>query len=121
MIISVNEKGYVDGYATIGGIVGGIEVPDPENKDLFERHYEEFRYENGELIRDKDRETELANHRAVEELRVRREKECFAVINRGEMWYSLLTDEQKEELKVWYKAWLDVTETLSPPAPLAWV
>lgn len=123
MIISVNENGYVDGYATIGGIVGGIEVSDPIDEDWFAEHFEEFKYnpETGELIRDESREAALVNQRTAEELRIRRENECFPVINRGEMWYSLLTDEQKEELKSWYKAWLDVTETLSPPEPLAWV
>lgn len=121
MIISINENGYVDGYATIGGIVDGIEVSDPEDENWFAEHYEEFRYENGELIRDESRSTELQKQRIVEELRARREKECFPVINRGEMWYSLLTDEQKEELKIWYKAWLDVTETLNPPDLLPWI
>lgn len=37
-------------------------------------------------------------------------QECFAIINRGELWYNKLTEEQKQELDVWYQAWLDVTE-----------
>lgn len=121
MLILFNEDGYIESYALLGGLIGGIEVADPVDEDWFAEHYEEFRYENGELIRDEGRVAELQKHRVAEGLRLRREKECFSVINRGEMWYSLLTDEQKEELKVWYKAWLDVTETLTPPEPLEWV
>lgn len=48
-------------------------------------------------------------------LRAKREKECFEVINRGVLWYDTLTPEEKSELKVWYKDWLDVTETLEVP------
>lgn len=121
MQILVNEKGYITSYALIGNLVDGIEVADPHDEEWFAEHFEEFRYENGELVRDEDRGKELAKNALVEELRTRRYKECFSVINRGEMWYSMLTDEQKAELKVWYKAWLDVTETLEPPEPLAWV
>lgn len=123
MQIVLNEDGYIACYAIIGNMLNSIEVSDPVDEDWFAEHFEEFKYNpaTGELIRDVSREAALANQRTAEELRARREKECFSVINRGEMWYSMLTDEQKAELKEWYKAWLDVTETLSPPEPLAWV
>ena len=39
-----------------------------------------------------------------------REEECFVYINRGELWYNKLTEEQKQELESWYQAWLDVTK-----------
>lgn len=51
----------------------------------------------------------------IEKLRYDREIECFAIINRGQLWYETLTLEQKEELKLWYKSWLDVTKTLKKP------
>lgn len=123
MLILLNEDRYIVSYALLGGLVGGIEVSDPVDEDWFAEHFEEFKYNpaTGELVREENREVELANRRTVEELRVRREKECFSVINRGEMWYSLLTDEQKAELKDWYKAWLDVTETLVAPEPPEWL
>lgn len=50
-----------------------------------------------------------------DDLRNRREAECYSVINRGELWYSMLTEEQKTELKAWYIAWLNVTDTLVVP------
>lgn len=55
------------------------------------------------------------------ELRTKREKECFSIINRGTLWYATLTDKQVEELNVWYKSWLDVTETLEEPIKPEWL
>ena len=55
------------------------------------------------------------------ELRARRQSICFPIINRGQLWYDSLTDLQKEELKVWYKAWLDVTKTLVEPTKPEWL
>ena len=53
--------------------------------------------------------------------RRRREKKCFPLINRGQLWYDTLTEVQKEELRAWYKAWLDVTVTFAEPVPPAWL
>jgi hypothetical protein len=57
----------------------------------------------------------------VSALRVLRESECFETVNRGQVWYELLTDEQKAELKDWYQAWLDVTETAVVPNKPKWL
>lgn len=46
----------------------------------------------------------------LEDIRNRRDSECFSYINRGELWYNRLTEEQKQELQTWYQAWLDVTK-----------
>jgi len=54
-------------------------------------------------------------------LRQRREAECFSVINRGEPWYDELTNLQKIELKNWYLAWLNVTDTMIIPKPPEWL
>lgn len=54
-------------------------------------------------------------------LRKRRELECFPVVNRGQLWYETLTDEQRQQLKTWYQQWLDVTETLVPPEKPIWL
>lgn len=55
------------------------------------------------------------------ELRAQREIECFSYINRGALWYETLTDAQREELRVWYFEWLDVTETLAVPIAPLWL
>ena len=54
-------------------------------------------------------------------IRKRREIECFPYINRGRLWYALLSDKQLIELSIWYHAWLDATETLIVPAKLDWL
>lgn len=54
-------------------------------------------------------------------LRFARAMECFDIINRGQGWYLLLTDEQKSELMAWYQAWLDVTETGIIPTKPEWI
>lgn len=59
--------------------------------------------------------------RTINRLRSQRESECFPYINRGQLWYENLSEEQREELKVWYKAWLDVTETLIVPTKPDWL
>ena len=55
------------------------------------------------------------------ELRRQRKVECFSIINRGQLWYDTLTEEQKAELKEWYIAWLDVTDTLIIPNKPNWL
>ena len=57
----------------------------------------------------------------IRQLRRRREEECFAVINRGELWYEHLTVPQKVELGHWYDAWLNVTETKVVPKKPEWL
>lgn len=57
----------------------------------------------------------------LERLRYQREKECFPYINRGSLWYSMLSEQQKIELNTWYHAWLDVTATLVVPSKPSWL
>lgn len=62
-----------------------------------------------------------SDYRALYELRRQRETECFAVINRGSLWYDRLTYVQRAELADWYQAWLDVTETKIIPEKPYWL
>lgn len=74
---------------------------------------------NGALYLESYMQTEEYREKAVawqavheqNELRRRREEECFSVINRGYLWYAQLNEEQMQELSAWYQTWLDVTET----------
>jgi hypothetical protein len=54
-------------------------------------------------------------------LRRMREFKCFAIVNRGAVWYDTLTDENKKELSDWYQKWLDVTTTMQPPEKPEWL
>lgn len=57
----------------------------------------------------------------LDKLRQQREVECFPIINRGQLWYDILTSEQRTELQEWYHAWLDVTETKVIPTKPSWI
>lgn len=54
-------------------------------------------------------------------LRKKREEICFPIINRGKLWYDSLSSEQYQELKDWYKKWLNVTETNIIPETPKWL
>lgn len=54
-------------------------------------------------------------------LRTLRRVICFPVVNRGKVWYDLLTIEQEAELKQWYSDWLNVTDTLVIPKKPKWL
>lgn len=54
-------------------------------------------------------------------LRLRREEECFSIINRGALWYARLSEDQVQELEQWYNDWLNVTETLVEPTKPEWI
>lgn len=55
------------------------------------------------------------------EIRLRRRKECFPIVNRGQVWYNTLTDDQKAELTIWYKLWLDAPKTKIIPTKPSWL
>lgn len=122
MKILLNENNFVTSYATIGGILGSIDV-DENLIDLadFEENFESYYYENGILIKSYIKEEELITERQKEELRIQRQRECFSVINRGQLWYSTLTKEQLNELSIWYNEWLNVTDTFIIPIKPSWL
>ena len=80
-----------------------------------------FNYEvkNG-VFQERDKTADYTNL-AADELRSRRETECFAVINRGLLWYEKLTQVQKQELSEWYEAWLDAPATGTAPTAPVWL
>jgi len=53
--------------------------------------------------------------------RDRRRLECFPIVNRGKLWYNLLTTEQIAELNTWYLTWLDAPDTGIIPTAPAWL
>ena len=80
-----------------------------------------FRLQDGKLVYSQSEyETHVAEEQK-EEYRRRRETECFSVINRGQLWYEGISLSQLFELRQWYKAWLNVTETMVVPEKPAWL
>ena len=120
MKVTFDKDGYVNGWCMVGDN-GGEEFDPPEDFDAFLDGFSCFRFLDGRLVRDTEKEN--ADRRAAEDtmLRQRREAECFSVVNRGWIWYSTLTLSQWRELRSWYLAWLNVTETRSPPERPLWI
>lgn len=126
MYILVDDNNYIKEYVLleIEGYVPRAEevkIAEPVDISHFLRHSNSYRLVDGVLVFDKVNEQLLMVKRELDELRLRREKECFVIINRGMPWYNTLTDKQKQEIDVWYKAWLDVTETRIVPEKLIWL
>ena len=121
MFVLRNDDGYVESYAIVGNLVGGIEVSDPEDIEHFEEHYESYGFSEGKIHFDDVWEKELNKAKKTENIRKRRETECFPVINRGLLWYETLSVKQKIELTRWYQAWLDATNTGVVPEKLTWL
>ena len=70
----------------------------------------------------KKKETEIEIHeKRLKIIREKREKECFTIINRGQLWYASLSSKQVDELQDWYREWLDVTETMKLPKKPDWL
>lgn len=120
MIVTIKD-GYIESYAIIGNLNNGIEVEAPENMEVFENSYKAYKLSEGKLTLDETKLQTNAVNILVEDLRFLREQECFPIINRGTLWYERLTTEQKEELNIWYQAWLDVTETKIIPDKPIWL
>ena len=73
-----------------------------------------WRYVDGEFV--------LESLMDDDSLRARRQRECFNIVdNRSQLWWMKLTNIQKEELELWYEAWLKVTETKVIPEKPLWL
>lgn len=121
MEVLIGKGGYVESFAFVGSLVGGIEVEPPTDLDLFEVSFEAYQVKDGVLVFDENKHKALLYTQEAEDLRSIRETECFSYINRGSLWYDSLTETQKQEIKAWYDAWLNVTETRTVPDRPAWL
>lgn len=122
MQITVDSKGYVTCFCQYGGTFdNGIDIEEPKDFEHFDEHFMAYRYQDGQLEFDAEKDSEIKTEGQRNLIRQHRDEVCFPVINRGEMWYSILTDAQKEELKAWYTAWLDAPETLVEPEMPTWL
>ena len=81
----------------------------------------ELKVVDGKVVAVERVEPPKTQEEIIEELRMKREQECFSIINRGKLWYDTLTPEQLAELQKWYTSWLDVTETLEEPIKPEWL
>lgn len=121
MKVLLNEKGFIVSYALVGDLVDGIDLPDPEDIDHFEAHFASYQVRDGTAAFDSEHNEALLTEAKKDEFRMRRETECFSVINRGQLWYEGVSIAQLLELRQWYKAWLKVTETMVVPVKPTWL
>lgn len=120
MKIQIDKNGYVENYVIVGeSNVCNIEVEEPEgfSPDKFQA----WKYDGEKLVYDMEQAQKIQNNYKKNEIRARREKECFSYVNRGTLWYNKLTPEQDIEFQNWYDAWLEAPETLIIPKKLEWL
>ena len=117
----LDDKGFIIRYALVGNLVDGIDLPDPEDITHFEEHFAAYQVRDGTAAFDSEHDEALQTEAKKAEFRLRRETECFSVINRGQLWYEGVSITQLLELRQWYKAWLNVTETMVVPERPAWL
>lgn len=122
MQVILNEQGYVKAYALVGSFgEPSVYVDEPENLEDFEDNYGSYYLSGDALVKNDVMQMEIELRRELTYLRAQREKACFPYVNRGSLWYNKLTDEQKEELDIWYQEWLDVTDTRVIPEKPEWL
>ena len=121
MQIKLNEKGFITDFAIVGTIEGGIEVNEPKDINHFMEHFAAYKVKNNAPDFDSEEDNQIETENTKQALRQRRQTECFSYVNRGQLWYATLTVKQIAELTLWYKAWLNVTETMSVPERPAWL
>lgn len=121
MQVITDEQGFVLSFAFIGNMVGATEVPEPEDLELFLHQFYAFQLSDGKLIYNSAAYESHVLEETKAEYRRRRETECFSIINRGQLWYEGVTLTQLIELRQWYKAWLNVTETMVIPEKPEWL
>lgn len=121
MQIKLNEKGFITDFAIVGTIEGGIEVNEPKDIDRFMEHFTAYKVKNNAPDFDSEEDNKIETENTKQALRQRRQTECFSYVNRGQLWYATLSAKQLAELTLWYKAWLNVTETMSVPERPAWL
>lgn len=121
----LNDNKYIEGVAQ-SSFAGYIDTGLPvEALALYDEDIQNgcYRFIDGNIIKDiPDEAISYAYNESVKNsFRERREEECFPIINRGRIWYDRLTEEQLAELRAWYNAWLNVTETLIIPEKPSWL
>lgn len=121
MQVLCDNRGYVLSFAFVGTLVDGVEVPEPLDMDLFLHQFYAYYLNEGQLVYDPAEYEKYQTEELKEDFRKRRETECFSVINRGQLWYEGVSLSQLLELRAWYKAWLNVTDTMVVPERPVWL
>lgn len=116
MIVKINKEGWMEA-PFVSDATEEIEVDEETNEKLSTfPFFHDWKY---------NRETKEWSLEIYDEdnwLRLCRKRKCFDILdNKSNMWYQMLTDKQNAELKTWYQAWLDVTDTKVQPSTPEWL
>ena len=114
MIIKINESGYVESPYIRDATIE-MEITDEQFEAISTFSFNtNWRYVNGEFV--------LESLMDDDSLRERRQRECFNIVdNRSQLWWNKLTENQREEIEIWYEAWLNVTEARVIPKKPLWL
>lgn len=115
MFLQLDAQNYITGYAVVGTISDGIEVPDALLDQIDPAKVGYYTYIDGVITLDQTKYNANAVKVAKDEIRERRAQECFPIINRGKPWYDLWTTTQYNQIHTWYQAWLDAPATGTIP------
>ena len=121
MKVLLSDQGYVVSYALEGELLDAVEAAEPSDLSHFEEHFTAYQVRDGIMVFDDAQAAAEQAEAAKGAYRKRREVECFPVINRGQLWYDTLSEEQLSELKTWYQAWLNGTNTQTIPEKPEWL
>lgn len=99
----------------------GILVEDDVDREHFITNSIFYKIIDNHLVFDESKKAEADHQFRISTIRMRRQAECFSVIDRSQLWYNTLTNEQKAELQEWYEAWLVAPDTLVIPTKPDWI
>ena len=119
MWIQLDENRYVIGYIYTGGNDSdGVPYEGELPSDFSENYFKYKMSEDGTTLTfDNLHLSDIErNH-----IRSIRNVQCFSIVNRGPVWYNLLTDEQAKEINQWYLAWLNAPDTGVVPERPSWL
>lgn len=98
-----------------------VEIADPPEDWLQNWNFYDYIPDFNEYVFNEQLKQQEDYLRLVNEIRQKRESQCFSVIDKSQLWYNNLTNKQLEQLNAWYKAWLKAPETQIIPAKPDWL
>lgn len=98
-----------------------ILVEDDVDREHFITNSIFYKIIDNHLVFDENKKAKADYKFRINTIRMRRQVECFSVVDRSQLWYNSLTNEQKAELQEWYEAWLVAPDTLVIPTKPDWV
>lgn len=120
MKVKLDSDGFVAEFARIGeNPACTVSVDAPDGFEF--ANYKAYRLIDGVLALDADRLADLQLEDKQDLIRARRERECYSIINRGQLWYEGISLARLVELRQWYRAWLDAPATLTIRDRPAWL